>query len=153
KAEEVRKAVNEWAEKKTNGLIKDILPPGSVDVSTVLILANALYFKGAWSEKFNAYLTRHHDFILSDASSSVQVPFMRSYEKQFVAAFDDFKVLSLPCEQGDDDRKFSMHIFLPDAKDGLPALVDKFGSTSGSSNATSLMNEWESEIFVFPSLK
>ncbi|XP_026384753.1 serpin-ZX-like [Papaver somniferum] len=36
-------------EKKTNGLIKNLLPDGAVDESTKFILANALYFKGCWS--------------------------------------------------------------------------------------------------------
>ncbi|XP_022865503.1 serpin-ZXA-like [Olea europaea var. sylvestris] len=33
--------------------------------------------------------------------------------------------------QGEDKRKFSIYLFLPDAKDGLPALVEKIGSESG----------------------
>jgi len=47
---------------------------------------------------------------------------------QFVRAFDGFKVLRLPYKQGQDERKFSMYIFLPNAKDGLPALVEKVAS-------------------------
>jgi len=48
----VTKEVNLWAEKETNGLIKEILPQGSVDNLTRLIFANALYFKGTWNQKF-----------------------------------------------------------------------------------------------------
>lgn len=40
-------------------------------------------------------------------------------------------MLSLPYKQGDDKREFSMYFFLPDAKNGLPALVDKLSSESG----------------------
>ncbi|AES73938.1 serpin-like protein [Medicago truncatula] len=53
KAPEVRKEVNIWVEKETNGLIKELIPPGSVDSLTSLIFANALYFRGAWNEKFD----------------------------------------------------------------------------------------------------
>ncbi|MCI24419.1 serpin-ZX, partial [Trifolium medium] len=50
---------------------------------------------------------------------------MTSSEDQFIEVFDDFKVLRLPYEQGEDKRQFSMYIFLPNAKDGLSALVGK----------------------------
>jgi len=50
---------------------------------------------------------------------------MTSYEKHFIRAFNDFIVLGLPYEQGEDERQFSMYIFLPNAKDGLSALVEK----------------------------
>ncbi|CAN1273826.1 At1g47710 [Linum perenne] len=56
---------------------------------------------------------------------------MTSKKKQFVSQSNGFKVLSLPYKQGEDKRRFSMCIFLPDSKDGLPALVEKFGSESG----------------------
>ncbi|GKD31027.1 serine protease inhibitor family protein, partial [Tanacetum coccineum] len=39
--------VNSWAEKKTNGLIKDVVPATAVRSETRLILANAVYFKAA----------------------------------------------------------------------------------------------------------
>ncbi|KAL3617794.1 hypothetical protein CASFOL_038115 [Castilleja foliolosa] len=131
-ADDARQEVNTWAEKKTSGLIKDLLPPGSVDSSTTVILANAVYFKGAWEKKFNPSLTRNHNFFLLNGSS-VQVPFMimNSWNDQYISSFDDFKVLSLPYEQGDDKRRFAMHFFLPNARDGLPALVEKVSSKPG----------------------
>ncbi|KAL5558180.1 hypothetical protein UlMin_034391 [Ulmus minor] len=130
KAAEVTQEVNSWAEKETSGLIKEVLPPGSVDSSTKLVFGNALYFKGAWGEKFDASKTQDHDFHLLNGSS-VKVPFMTSKKKQVVSAYDGFKVLALPYKQGEDKRHFSMYFFLPDAKDGLQALVDKVGSQSG----------------------
>ncbi|KAM4129585.1 hypothetical protein ACJW30_01G034500 [Castanea mollissima] len=129
KAAEVTSTVNSWAEKETSGLIKEVLPSGSVDSSTRLILANALYFKGAWDEEFDASATKESDFHLLNGSS-VQVPFMTSKKKQVIGAYDGFKVLGLPYKQGEDKRRFSMYFFLPDAKDGLPALVEKVGSES-----------------------
>jgi serpin B len=54
-------------------------------------------------------------------------------ETQFISVFDDFKVLSLSYQQSrDKKRQFSMYIFLPDAKDGLPALIEKLASESSS---------------------
>ncbi|KAL3340523.1 hypothetical protein AABB24_028918 [Solanum stoloniferum] len=129
KAVEVASQVNQWAEKETSGLIKEILPADSVDSSTRLVFANALYFKGAWDEKFDASVTKESGFHLLNGTC-IQVPFMTSQKKQYIKAFDGFKVLSLPYKQGEDKRRFSMYFFLPDANDGLPALVDKVSSES-----------------------
>ncbi|KAF7139550.1 hypothetical protein RHSIM_Rhsim07G0232400 [Rhododendron simsii] len=129
-AVEVANEVNKWAEKETNGLIKEVLPSSSVDALTRLIFANALYFKGAWIEKFDASKTQQQEFHLLNGSS-VQVPFMTSEEEQFVSAFDSFKVSRLPYKQGEDKRRFSMYFFLPNAKSGLSALMEKVSSESG----------------------
>ncbi|EYU25361.1 hypothetical protein MIMGU_mgv1a020709mg, partial [Erythranthe guttata] len=131
KAEEVREEVNAWAEKETNGLIKDLLQPGSISSDAMLILANAVYFKGTWQEEFDEWDTIDFEFFLQ-SGSSVKARFMCGGGcYQFIRAFDGFKVLRLPYVKAEDNnRKFSMYFFLPDAKDGLPDLVKKFGSES-----------------------
>ncbi|XVF74146.1 hypothetical protein PTKIN_Ptkin13bG0036700 [Pterospermum kingtungense] len=129
-ADQVIGEVNLWAENETNGLIKQLLPPESVDSSTMLIFANALYFKGAWNEKFNAVQTKDYDFYLKNGSC-IKTPFMTSKERQLISAYDGFKVLGLPYMQRRDTRSFTMYIFLPDAKDGLKDLVEKASSESG----------------------
>jgi serpin B len=55
---------------------------------------------------------------------------MTSEDDQFISSFDGFKVLCLPYKQGDDEREFSLYIFLPDAKDGLLDLIDNVTSNS-----------------------
>ena len=45
------------------GLIKEVLPPGAIDKETISILANALYFNGAWLNAFNAKLIDMYIFI------------------------------------------------------------------------------------------
>ncbi|RHN45660.1 putative Serpin family protein [Medicago truncatula] len=91
----VRKQVNLWAEKKTKGLIQDLLPHGSVNSLTSLIFANALYFKGVWKQKFDTSKTKDYDFDLLNGKS-VKVPFMTSKNDQFISSLDGFKVLGLP---------------------------------------------------------
>ncbi|XP_024634807.1 serpin-ZX [Medicago truncatula] len=84
--------------------------------------------KAKYSGKsFDAYKTKDYDFHLLNGSS-VKVPFMTSKKKQFIRAFDGFKVLGLPYKQGEDKRRFTMYFFLPNAKDGLPSLVEKVAS-------------------------
>jgi len=111
-------------EKITSGLIKEILPPGSVDHTTRLVLGNALYFKGAWTQKFDASKTKDSEFRLLDGSS-VQAPFMSSTDKQYIASYNNLKVLKLPYQQGGDKRQFSMYILLPEAQDGIWSLAEK----------------------------
>ncbi|KAI8548742.1 hypothetical protein RHMOL_Rhmol07G0297200 [Rhododendron molle] len=152
KAVEVTNEVNQWAEKETNGLIKEVLPSGSVDASTKLIFANALYFKGAWTAKFDASKTKDQEFHLLNGSS-VQVPFMTSKKKQLVRAFDGFKVLGLPYKQGEDKRRFSMYFFLPNAKDGLSALMEKVSSESGFLDRHLPYQEVEVGEFRIPKFK
>ncbi|KAJ0963410.1 hypothetical protein J5N97_028532 [Dioscorea zingiberensis] len=94
-ADEVAKEVNSWVDNMTSGLIKELLPSGSIDHNTRLVFGNALYFKGAWDKKFDATKTTDSEFHLLNGSS-VQVPFMASKEKQFLSAHDGFKVLGLP---------------------------------------------------------
>ncbi|KAM3237260.1 hypothetical protein P3L10_012289 [Capsicum annuum] len=69
-ADEVAGQVNQWAKTKTNDLIKEILPCGSVNNTTRMILANALYFKGEWDEKFEAFNTKHHKFHFLNGGST-----------------------------------------------------------------------------------
>ncbi|KAH0857350.1 hypothetical protein HID58_085611 [Brassica napus] len=125
KAEQVRRELNKWTSDQTNGLIKDLLPLGSVRTNTDQVYGNALYFKGTWKVKFSK------DFhLLNDAS--VSAPFMRSSKRQYVQRFDGFKVLKLPFQQGlDIKRSFSMYFYLPDENDGLDNLVKKMTSTRG----------------------
>lgn len=131
-ASEVVEQVNLWVEKETMGVIKEILPANAVDNTTRLIFASALYFKGAWTEKFDASMTKDQDFHLLNGSS-IQVPFMSTCLKKPVKAFNGFKVLQLPYKRGKDNKRrcFSMYFFLPDAMDGLPSLIDKACSESG----------------------
>ncbi|XP_021718729.1 serpin-ZX-like [Chenopodium quinoa] len=152
KAVEVASDVNSWAEKQTSGLIKELLPPGSVDNTTRLIFANSVYFKGAWNEKFDVSKTKEDDFHLL-SGSSVKVPFMTSKKKQLIRAFDGFKVLSLPYKQGEDKRQFSMYIFLPDVKDGLSALMQKVSSQSGFLNEHLPFEKVEVGDFRLPRFK
>ncbi len=45
--------------------IKDLLPQGSIDEMTKLVLVNAIYFKGNWEEKFLKSDTRDGEFKLN----------------------------------------------------------------------------------------
>ncbi|GJN11775.1 hypothetical protein PR202_ga29996 [Eleusine coracana subsp. coracana] len=141
-AEGAREEINKWVSEATNNLITSILPRGSVNSSTRLVLANVIYFNGTWSEPFAKKQTRARSFYRLDGSS-VDTPFMRTGRDQFVARHDGFKVLKMtyrmsqhlkPSSGADDDEtpRLSMCVFLPDARDGLPWLMDTMQSDPAS---------------------
>ncbi|KAJ0967205.1 hypothetical protein J5N97_024122 [Dioscorea zingiberensis] len=124
--DEVRKEVNDWVEKATNGIIKDLITTGSITPLHRVILCNALYFKGAWQNKFAKFQTRPQNFHLLDGTI-IQAPFMTSMQDQFISSFSDFQVLRLPFRRaGDNSRSFSMHVFLPnDPKSSVTPLMQR----------------------------
>ncbi|KAL9843102.1 putative Serpin family protein [Arabidopsis thaliana] len=131
KADEVNKEVNSWVEEQTNGLITDLLPPNSASPLTDLIFANALFFNGRWDSQFNPSLTKESDFHLLDGTK-VRVPFMTGAHEDSLDVYEGFKVLNLPYREGrEDSRGFSMQIYLPDEKDGLPSMLESLASTRG----------------------
>ncbi|XP_015880682.3 serpin-Z2B [Ziziphus jujuba] len=135
KAEEVVKQVNSWAEAATKRLIKDLLPIGSLKSDTALVLANALYFKGAWYQQFDPSSTQLRDFHLLNGQT-LQVPFMTTnrYIRHLYGLFDGYKVLQIPYQRGQDARIFSMYFFLPDEKEGLHNLIQKIKFNPGFLN-------------------
>lgn len=58
--------INQWVEEKTHDKIKNLLPPGSIDQATALVLTNVIYFLADWKMKFDPDLTENSDFTLQD---------------------------------------------------------------------------------------
>ncbi|XP_048622895.1 serpin-Z10-like [Brassica napus] len=123
---EVIDEVNTWAEVHTNVLINQILSKDSIEVirQSTVIFANAVYIKGAWREKFNVRFTKDSDFHLLDGTS-VKVPFMASYEDQYLRHYDGFQVVHLP--YGNSPCIFIFPILEKDC----PTLLEKVGSEPG----------------------
>ncbi len=45
-AKQAAQIINSWIDKNTHGKIKDMIDPSALSSETVLMLANAVYFKG-----------------------------------------------------------------------------------------------------------
>lgn len=84
-ADNVIPIVNSWVKEQTNGLITELLPPGSIHNNTNLLFANAMYFKGTWTNTFDSSSTKEDNFYLLNGNS-IKVPFMTSEEVQFIRA-------------------------------------------------------------------
>jgi len=74
RAAEARVAINDAISDATRGRIPELLPDGSLDASTRLVLTNALYLKGAWAAPFDPANTRDETFRAPDGD--VVVPFV-----------------------------------------------------------------------------
>jgi serpin B len=92
--EAARVQINAWVAQATGNLIGSVFVPGSITPLTRAVLGNAVYFKGKWEEPFDAADTRDKLFHRLDGGG-VDVPFMQSWDRQFIAVHDGFKVLKL----------------------------------------------------------
>lgn len=115
--------VNAWVDAETHGLIPEILPPDLPPSEfRVAIIANALYFKGAWTTAFDPAQTAAAPFTLTDGTQ-VSVPMMRE-----TGSFDyvdgirqgtAFQAIRIPYGQG----RMSFLVVLPAAGTSLASFV------------------------------
>ncbi|XP_036101361.1 plasminogen activator inhibitor 2 [Molossus molossus] len=109
-AEGARKKINFWVETQTKGKIPNLLPGGSVDADTKMVLVNAVYFKGKWKTAFEKKLSGPYPFRVN-SSLRKPVQMMHLHEKLNIGYIENLKaqILELPYA-GD----VSMFLLLPD---------------------------------------
>jgi serpin B len=118
--EESRKIINKWVEDKTKDKIKDLIRQGDLDPLTVLVLVNAIYFKGNWASRFDPKRTRDSDFsLLGDVK--IQVSMMYQEEKFLYGEIKGAQLLELPYVGKD----LSMVIILPSTPAHLTKVEDR----------------------------
>ncbi|NP_001382662.1 serpin family B member 3 isoform X1 [Rattus norvegicus] len=124
-AEESQKKINSWVENKTNGKIKDLFPRGSLNSSTILVLVNAVYFKGQWNHKFDEQRTREDKFWLNKNTSKPVQMMRQTNEFNFIFLEDvQAKMVEIPYK----GKELSMFILLPMEIDGLKKLEEKLSA-------------------------
>uniref|UniRef100_A0A3P8W039 Leukocyte elastase inhibitor n=1 Tax=Cynoglossus semilaevis TaxID=244447 RepID=A0A3P8W039_CYNSE len=104
--EEARVNINNWVDTKTQGKITELLASGVLDSSTVLVLINAIYFKGNWDKQFELEATVDAQFRINKP-----VKMMQQKSKFSIAAIPEanLQILEMPYKGKD----LSMLIFLP----------------------------------------
>ncbi|XP_053427819.1 plasminogen activator inhibitor 2 [Nycticebus coucang] len=109
-AEEGRKKINSWVKTQTKGKIENLLPEGSVDAETRMVLVNTVYFKGKWKTPFEKKLKGLYPFRVN-STQRIPVQMMLLHEKLNIGYIQDLKaqILELPYF-GD----MSMFLLLPD---------------------------------------
>jgi serpin B len=115
RTEEARQTINRWVEDKTRNKIQELIQAGVLDPATVLVLANAIYFKGNWENPFDKNLTRDGPFHLS-AAKTVTTPMMTHPRLECGYYADaEVQVLEIPCV----GKQISMLVILPRQVDGI----------------------------------
>ena len=109
KAEPSRVEINNWVSDKTEEKINDLLPEGSINPETKLVLVNAIYFKADWLDAFDANDTYDRDFKLLDGST-VSVPMMGQRMYIPYALRDGYAIAELPYAGG----TAAMTLIVPD---------------------------------------
>jgi serpin B len=108
--EAVRQTINDWVAQHTNDKIQNLIPSGSIDTFTRLVLTNAIYFKGNWATAFDPVSTYDASFTLSSGANEL-VPTMHNTDPYQYMQSDGFQVVELPYTGG----RLAMDVLLPSA--------------------------------------
>lgn len=109
--------VNAWVARQTKDKIKTILNSSDL-VQAVAVLANAVYFKGAWQQPFDPKQTRETVFTLRDGQKRTCRMMQQAGRFDYLRG-QGFQAARLPYGDG----RFRMALFLPDEGRSIEALL------------------------------
>ena len=112
--DESRVTINRWVEEQTEDKIRDLLPAGSINSQTRLVITNAIYFKGSWVKQFDEEKTTEEDF-RTGTGTTVRVPMMQRTDEDAIYRYGEtgtLQVLARPYES-DSGKQLSMLVLLP----------------------------------------
>src|SRR5580692_9576145 len=107
--------INGWASKETHGRIAKVID--RIDPADLLLLLNAVYFKGQWTHKFDKAQTQQRDFTLAGGSTK-QVPRMSQSGRFDYFETPQLQAIRLSFGNGD----LAMEVLLPAKSSSLGAL-------------------------------
>lgn len=111
------KAIDDWTKQQTNGKITKLFD--QLDTRTVLVLANAVYFKAKWATTFDKHSTAKGPFT-TGSGSTVQVAMMHNAELSAPAArTSSYQAVELPYK----GNRFAALAIMP-TSGSLPTFVD-----------------------------
>jgi len=115
--------INDWVADNTNGKIEKIVD--QIDPEIVMFLINAIYFKGDWTQKFDASLTDNGPF---------RVPGATEKQVRMMHIEDTFRYLETEQLQAVDmtygDSLYSMTVILPKPQQSLQALIAELNQSN-----------------------
>jgi serine protease inhibitor len=107
--------INSWASKETNGRIAKVID--RIDATDLLLLVDAVYFKGQWTHKFDKAETQQRDFTLASGAVK-QVPRMAQSGRFDYFEAAQMQAIRLPFGDG----ALAMEVLLPAKSSSLGAL-------------------------------
>lgn len=102
----VANKINHSIEKNTDGHIKEVLTTGDIDLNTIMIIVNTIYFKALWQNKFDSNFTTKMKFHKTESDPidmMHQINDFNYYENSAV------QMVELPYA----DKNYVMGIILP----------------------------------------
>ncbi|KAL3108998.1 hypothetical protein niasHT_012560 [Heterodera trifolii] len=110
--------INNFVEEATHEKIRDLITPDSLDKESCLVLINALYFKGAWANKFNKKSTKKATFHM-DEKNNKKLDMMHLTANFIYFEDPELQLLGMPYKG---KREF-MFVLLPKKRFGLTKLL------------------------------
>lgn len=140
--------INGWVHTNTNAKIKKIVQ--RIDPRTLIMLINAIYFKGSWQEEFDKSETRDGIFHLPDGSEK-QSPMMFRMGTYPYFRGENFEAAILPYGDGDED--VSMYIFLPSRDSNLKEFLSKLNAKNWASWRSQFHEVRDNSMMILPRFK
>ncbi len=139
KASESAEMINAWVSQQTRGRINSIVQPEDLNCDISLILANAIYFKGFWEQKFDKAKTTKDDFYVTPGETiKVDMMVLENILQELYFNYmenDLIQMIELPYK-GDD---LSMFILLPKkSKSGMEELEKEL--------TTENLSDWQKNL-------
>uniref|UniRef100_A0A8C4QZS8 Serpin peptidase inhibitor, clade C (antithrombin), member 1 n=1 Tax=Eptatretus burgeri TaxID=7764 RepID=A0A8C4QZS8_EPTBU len=134
--------INNWVAEKTEGKVKNVIPPDGITPETQLVIVNAIFFKGLWKQKFDEYYTYLTDFHPAlGRSCNVSMMEKKGRFRHARLESEGLQILELPYH-GD---AFSIILLLPTRRYQLAEIEARMSPDS--------MNRWlkamrEQQVFV-----
>jgi serine protease inhibitor len=118
--------INTWASENTQGKIPKVID--QIDAQTLMILMNAIYFKGTWNTPFEKSQTEPRNFKQGNGQNK-QAQMMRHYGKyRYLRDTEQqYQAVMLPYGQ---DKTVNMIVFLPDPESNTATLLSKLSGDS-----------------------
>ncbi|SHJ49279.1 serpin B [Tangfeifania diversioriginum] len=115
--------INDWVTEKTNDKITKIIE--LLDPLDRMVLLNAIYFNGIWTNEFDEEGTHELDFNKPDGTT-IKVPMMNKLENLDYTANSLFKAIKMPYGNG----QYNMVIFLPETGKNSQNVIDELSAAS-----------------------
>ncbi|XP_052677584.1 leukocyte elastase inhibitor-like [Crassostrea angulata] len=135
--------INSWVSQQTESKIQNLVPADALDALTVMVLINAIYFKGNWKSQFQSEETQKMEFRNKKDNFMTDMMYQMDYFRFCHLPEMQIKALDIPY-QGD---KLSMLVLLPMAVDGLNDLEKKL-SEHLLNDIISNLEENEVEVYL-----
>ena len=113
--------INQWANDHTHGMIPEVLNEESFKETAASYLLNALYFKGAWTNKFDRENTKDEPFY-----GGQTVPMMQQMKNFEYTENDLYQAIRLPYG----NEAYRMTVFLPREDKSIEEVLSKMNGSN-----------------------